>query len=488
MKTVRNNKKRVLNGIVCACLLISMMLPMSFVAAADAGSGETTDIYVIKEDIEAGTKITEDMLEKKTFKKLNIPSNAVSDPAKVVGTYAKETLYAGEYIYVAQTSKSAPTVLNNDLLIQNIATSKTPFVNVTEYFPANTGKDVGGLIQQLIDKNPQATIYFPDGEYIVSSPIRTHSDGNKANSLLLADGAVIKADKDNWKPYTAKNISYKPTGGENGFIGDITMSAVISLGGKDLANKVNDTRRVGSYYYLMGGTIDGNGVANGVSIDWGRESLVRNVTIQNFKRIGLECDRGANGGSSDMDIEDVVIIGNGSTNTTGIRFHAYDNTISGCRIYDCQNGVVNVGGGNIYRDIRIYFTAQDDHAITKMPDNLVGIHDTNNDNFYLHCYVENYAIAYKIQSSSNGTIDGCKAAWTQKTGKKQIAFASNGGNLNATLSNCSAMFYSADTTNYFIDPAACGNGVEIEMPVVDESLLDDTTFKNKVKGNIIPIR
>ncbi len=475
-------------GIICLLLLVSLAvgtLPISAEEAPAADTADRVEVYVIKSDIKQGTKISEDLIEKKSFKKLNIPSNALSDPSKIVGRYAVSDLNMGEYIYLAQTTSKAPAKLSNELLIREITESKEAFLKVTDYFPADTGKDVGPLIQKLIDKNPKKTIYFPDGEYIVSSPIITHSNGDKANALLLADGAVIKADKDNWQNITFKNIAYKPTGAAH-TTEDLTASSVVALGGY-MNEWMSDTYRVGSYYYLMGGTIDGNGVANGVSLEFGRESLVRNVKIVNFKQIGFEIPRGSAGQSSDMDVEDVVIIGNGNKNTVGMRIHAYDNTISGCRIYDCQTGVMNMGGGNIYRDVRVYFTAQDKYAITKDVENIIGFKDSEGDNFYLHCYTENCAIGYMLAENRLSNVDGCRAAWKMKTGQKQIAFSSSGKLLN-NISNCSAEFYDASTVNYFADPNCLGSELRIEMPAMDMSLVDDTSFEKYVAGNILNLK
>ena len=56
--------------------------------------------------------------------------------------------------------------------------------------------------------------------------------------------------------------------------------AMIRLGG---IYPANDILTCGSNYSLTGGIIDGAGVAHGVSIDSGRETAIRNVSIKNVK-------------------------------------------------------------------------------------------------------------------------------------------------------------------------------------------------------------
>lgn len=129
------------------------------------------------------------------------------------------------------------------------------YVVVTEYINKKNAKDVSDIIQKIIDENPNRTIYFPDGVYIISKPIVTPADPTKSVALQLSNFAVIKA---------AEGWAHE--------------EAMIRLGGKDAANNI---RTPGSNYYLDGGIIDGSGVAKGVSIDGGRETVIRNTSIKN---------------------------------------------------------------------------------------------------------------------------------------------------------------------------------------------------------------
>ena len=110
----------------------------------------------------------------------------------------------------------------------------------------DTGEDLADKIQAVIDENPNTTLFFPDGVYLVSKPIKTSAKYDESVSLWLANYAEIKATS-NW------------SGG--------STDAIIMLGAR---NPYNTVYMPGSNYFLEGGIINGNGKANGVSIDSGR--------------------------------------------------------------------------------------------------------------------------------------------------------------------------------------------------------------------------
>lgn len=63
------------------------------------------------------------------------------------------------------------------------------YIIITDTVEANSGFDVSDKIQEIIDANPNRTIYFPDGEYLVSKPIMTPANPRKSVSLELSDFA-----------------------------------------------------------------------------------------------------------------------------------------------------------------------------------------------------------------------------------------------------------------------------------------------------------
>lgn len=475
MRTVRSNKKLLLRTALCSLLVICMMLTMLSAFAEetftqegtiDPATGATVDVVVLTQDVPAGKKITKKQLEVKQVKNVNIPDNILSSVDEVVGLFAKVDVFAGDYVYKAQlTSDEGKTgEVNNDLLYQPIKKSTDPFVYVTDFFPANAGKDVAALIQEIIDQNPQRTIYFPDGEYLISKPIVTPSDGDKAVSLYLSDGAVIKADASNWK--TVKGVDQQGNG--------YTVSSLVGMGAAGTAT--NSNRKNGSYFFVMGGTFDGNGVANGISLEQGRETLVRNVVIKNFKETGLSIPRGTNSSSSDDDVEDVTIIGNGGLRTVGVSVIGYDNTFTNIKIYNCERGFDLDSGGNALRNIQVYYDPSSPVTATlnKKHAQTMGINETCGGNFVFQCYVENCGTGIRIDG--NTAVDACKVVWNQPApGSKQIAYAKGDGKMY--MSACAAIFYNNTGSCYI----ASGSNITIEAPIVNDSLCADKSYKSYVK-------
>ena len=179
------------------------------------------------------------------------------------------------------------------------------YVVVTDYVKPNTGEDVSDALQALIFANPNRTIFFPDGEYLLSKPICTPANPVNAVSLKLATFAKLKA-MDSWT--------------EN--------EAVVRMGA---AEPYNSIYIPGSNYYFEGGIIDGNGKANGISIDSGRETAIHHVSIKNTE-IGIHIKWGANNRSSDADIHSVNIVGNHSKTSVGVLLEGHDNTLTNMRI------------------------------------------------------------------------------------------------------------------------------------------------------------
>ena len=69
------------------------------------------------------------------------------------------------------------------------------YVVVTDYISADGKEDVSQKIQQLIDENPNKTIFFPDGKYLLSHPILTPADPEKSVDLRLSNFACLIASE-----------------------------------------------------------------------------------------------------------------------------------------------------------------------------------------------------------------------------------------------------------------------------------------------------
>ena len=266
---------------------------------------------------------------------------------------------------------------------------------VTDYGVANDGKtDVSDAIQRVIDKHPNRTIYFPDGTYLISKSICTPADPKKSVDLRLSNYAVIKAAPD-WS----------------------SPEAMIRLGGKDPFNSIKIN---GSNYGLTGGVIDGNvermcdREVVGVSIDSGRESFIRDVSIKHVK-LGIRIKWGANGGSSDADIRDVNIVGTCVPDAVGVIIEGGDNTLTNMRIADVYTGVhiKNGGGDSLYNihPLFCYWWGRRTPAYEKSVGFKVG--KDSGTHTFIYCYSDQFATGFEFESTiaSNCMMSNCFCFW-----------------------------------------------------------------------------
>ncbi len=253
-------------------------------------------------------------------------------------------------------------------LLPAVAKSKAEafgYVVVTDYIKNDGKRDVSDALQKIIDEHPNRTIYFPDGVYLISKPILTPADPKKSVALQLSNFAIIRAAED-WAH----------------------TEAMIRLGGKD---PYNDITIPGSNYYLDGGIIDGAKKATCVSIDGGRETVVRNTSIKNAV-LGLHIKRGANGGSSDCDIHDVNIVGSFTPSSVGVLVEGYDNTFTNMRIGGIHVGVHLRSGGNYLRNIHPLY-----YNIDKEYESSCGFIDEANDNWFDFCNSDEFETNFRRQ-------------------------------------------------------------------------------------------
>lgn len=329
-------------------------------------------------------------------------------------------------------------------------TSEKDYVVVTDYIKKNTGKDVSDDIQHIIDTHPNRTIFFPDGIYIISKPILTPADPQKSVALELSNFAIIQAAED-WA-------------GEE---------AMIRLGGKDPANNI---LLPGSNYYLEGGIIDGRGIAKGISIDSGRETVIRQTSIKNTS-VGIHIKYGVNNGSSDCDISDTNITGNNKPDCIGVLVEGYDNTLTNMRIGGVHIGVLIRSAGNSLRNIHPLYYSSDEHY-----ESSCGFVDEKDNNWYNFCYSDQFAVGF-LSHGGRSFYDHCFAYWYNNKQKRHTVFKSLGRFNSSLLSmNAGMNRNNAVEENVILDVAEeGGNGIVWNLAIDDSSLVTDHSYKQYMK-------
>jgi hypothetical protein len=331
------------------------------------------------------------------------------------------------------------------------------YVVVTDYVKANTGADVSDAIQKVILDNPNRTIFFPDGEYVIAKPICTPADPRKSVMLLLSNYAVIKA-ADGWSD----------------------EEAMVRLGGIDPFNSIYI---LGSNYYFEGGIIDGSKVAKGISIDSGRETRIADVSIKNTV-VGIHIKKGANSGSSDADIMNVNIVGTRQSGSIGMVIEGYDNTFTNMRIAAVQEGVRLYGGGNFLRNVHpLGGVKQDDPEYYP---NSYGFREMYGGNFYDMCYSDNFAIGFEIAANAKSLYNDCFNYWYSPAGDCQIGFRAK-GKFNSIIKNAKVAFNgkSEPQFNAYLKVEEPGGSGIVCFPVTSDERMEDKTYKDYLQGTVI---
>ena len=303
------------------------------------------------------------------------------------------------------------------------------YVLVTNYAKPNTSEDVADKIQQCIDENPNKVIYFPDGEYLISKPILTSAHNTKSVSLKLSNYATIKAiaTSSAWStrtPGTATQENYD----------DKTINdCMIRLGAKDASFNAL-TLPAGSVYYLEGGIIDGNGVANGVSVDGGRETRIADLSMKNIGMVGLHIKYGVNSSSSDADVNNVHIVAAGLDGSKGVVCRGHDNSFSNMRINGFQTGFEISGSGNFLEHIHPLYYSSIDVANGKTDDKYLSENDylhtvafyesQQGGNFYDNAYSDQFRTAFYTANGSKSIFDNAFAFWWADWGPQSAFYAS----------------------------------------------------------------
>ncbi len=276
-------------------------------------------------------------------------------------------------------------------------------------------------IQRLIDANPNREIFFPDGTYLLDKPVCTPAHPSKSVALCLSTYARFKATP-----------------------GWTNVEAMVRLGAIHPANNI---WLPGSWYWLKGGIIDGSGVAKGVSIDGGRETLVADVSMKGVL-VGLHIKRGANNGSSDADIRNVNIVGNNATNSIGVLVDGYDNTLANMRIYAVAKGVVVNSGGNSLRDIHPLLAMKNDRDFFARS---IGFEINSGHNWMDYCYSDQFATGFKFGKNGGGVLDKCFCFWySSKPWMRHVGFSSI-GKFNAKVLYPTVVFRNSGATNCLIE-------------------------------------
>lgn len=316
------------------------------------------------------------------------------------------------------------------------AAANSGFVVVADHVAADGKTDVSDALQRLIEANPNRTLWFPDGTYLLSKPIATPAAPRLSVDLRLSNYAILKAAP-----------------------GWTNAEAMVRLGG---IRPANDICTAGSCYSLTGGIIDGSGVARGVSIDSGRETRVSCVSMKNVS-VGLHIKRGVNSGSADSDISGVNIVGNGRRGSIGVLVEGHDNTFSNMRIAGVQTGVRLSGSNNMLTNVHpLYVNPMDQY------EDSVGFADFGHDNSFDRCYSDHFSTGFLFGKDKNrDRLNACIVFWYDPSkGYRHTAMRSIGA-FSAHVSDMYISFRGTEAENTVLETGKDGGSGYLRDMVIE---------------------
>ena len=332
------------------------------------------------------------------------------------------------------------------------------YVVVTDYIEANTGKDVSDALQKLILDNPNRTIFFPDGEYIIAKPICTPANPVHSVMLMLSNYAIIKA-ADGWSD----------------------EEAMIRLGAAEPFNNIDI---VGSNYGICGGIIDGNMVANGISVDSGRETRIEKLSIKHT-HIGINIKWGTNNRSSDADIVDVNIVGNDKIGSIGVLIDGCDNTLTNMRIASVQIGIKNLASSQFMRNIHPLYIFRGELASEEAYKDSYGFWDNApHQIWYNNCYSDQFATGFRMKDGARLTYSDCFCFWYTSKGGKQYGFEAD-GRFHSIIRNSNVQLRDDAPNSAYLYVKEEGGKGRVESPITKTYVMTNKTYEDYLYGEVL---
>ncbi len=81
------------------CLLLAGVLAFVLLPRLYSAQASTVEIVTLKQNVDGGAVISDDMLTMAEAGSYGLPDNVVKDKSEITGLVAKETIYAGEYLW-----------------------------------------------------------------------------------------------------------------------------------------------------------------------------------------------------------------------------------------------------------------------------------------------------------------------------------------------------------------------------------------------------
>ena len=159
-------KRTVIKALALVLLVLTVFLACSCNGGGEAVETEAPKLLVkalrTKVDAVAGKALGIKDVEVVEVERTLAPDDYLIKTSEIVGRTLLVDIKAGDVIGESMLAEKKEVDTSN---ITIPLAKKLGFVVVTDYLDANTGENLTDKIQEIIDKNPRKTIFFPDGVY-----------------------------------------------------------------------------------------------------------------------------------------------------------------------------------------------------------------------------------------------------------------------------------------------------------------------------------
>ena len=398
-------------------------------------SEKRISVVRVKRAAAEGDRLTASDFELVEVPESAVPQGAITSIEALAGKYATINIVVGEYMFDRMVSDNPPA--EEEVFVG--------YIVVTDEIDNAENKDITAELQSLINRYPGRTLYFSDGVYNISAPLVLKTENASAVSLRLSNYAVIKA----LSTWTSEN-------------------AMITVGSTSDATKAE-----GAEISVMGGVIDGAGVAKiGLSFENCKSPFVSNVTFKNLKT-----SLWAKSSASSPNFESVTVNGDGSADSIGILIESSGGVFSTSNVANVAIGIKNSGSYNDFRNVLAY---ADPSVTTKC-----AFWENGTNNVFEMCTSQNFTCGFLMKNGATSVFEACNSYWQAASVAEQTAFSVD-GTFNSVISGCTVKFFDATSNNALIKFTTKGSGV-IKVPIFDEALCDDQSYKSVLSDSVIPL-
>lgn len=428
--------KIALFALPCISVIACMLFASCNKSEPTNDTGEAkVEVIRVAEDIPVGTKITSKKIEKVLVNKEDLPVGTITNEEDVLGKYAVNYIYAGDYFFQTKLASTKPVEEEEESKDEDnkLNFADAGYVLVSDYVKADTGEDVSDDIQKLIDENPNRTLFFTDGVYMISKSLTTSSDPDKTVSFKLSNYAQFKATSD----WTYGEPLFKL--GATGTPGDRTD--------------------VGNCVLLEGGILNGDNRADGIWVMNGGTVSIRYTAIK-FAVDGIHVKANEDGSGPTVDVTTVNIIGSGTLDSVGVILETDNNTLTNMRIAANQICIKLFGNNNALRNLHPLYIFREGLNSEETYKESIAFYDAGTQNFYDNCYNDQFATGFYLVKGNRSVFDCCFNFWYRPGYDFHNAFVCE-GKFDAVIRMTSAEFRSnreGVVCNYLLVGESGGQG------------------------------